>query len=60
MLVLLMAKTFRIGLRPREKKHPPFGGWRHHLAPAKAGALWVLGNVPHDTKGKRREAYSVP
>ena len=21
----------------------PFGGWRHHLSSAKAGALWVLG-----------------
>ena len=23
---------------------PPFGGWRHHLAPAKAVGLWVLGS----------------
>jgi hypothetical protein len=23
---------------------PPFGGWRHHLPPAKAVGLWALGN----------------
>ena len=22
--------------------HSPFGGWRHHLPPAKAVGLWVL------------------
>ena len=26
------------------RQRTPFGGWRHHLSPAKAGALWVLGN----------------
>ena len=25
-------------------RRSPFGGWRHHLSPAKAGALWTLGS----------------
>ena len=39
---------------------PPFGALRHHLSPAKAGALWVLGSVPYVSTGKRREAHSSP
>ena len=30
------------------------------LATPQAGALWVLSNVPHDTKGERRAVYSAP
>ena len=30
------------------------------MAPRFAVGLWALGGVPHDFKGKRREAYSVP
>ena len=38
----------------------PFGGWRHHLPPAKAVGLWMLDNGPHDSAGKSREIYSAP
>ena len=30
----------------------PFGGWRHHLPPAKAVGLWVLSSVPYVSAGK--------
>ena len=26
------------------RQQSPFGGWRHHLPPAKAVGLWVLGS----------------
>ena len=42
------------------RQGPSFGGWRHHLPPAKAVGLWALGSVPHDSTGKRREVYSAP
>ena len=38
------------GLRPLS----PLWCLRHHLSPAKAGALWILSNVPHSSEGNRR------
>ncbi len=35
-------KNRTTALAGEEKSGTPFGGWRHHLSPAKAGALWVL------------------
>ena len=38
----------------------PFGGWRHHLSPAKAGALWVLGGgVKLSLWQQRRENHTT-
>ena len=54
-----MSKTFTTALTG-DGKAAPFGGWRHHLSPAKAGALWVLSSAPHGTTGKGREVYSAP
>ena len=39
---------------------PPLVAGATTFAPAPLGERWVLGGVPHDFKGKRREAYSVP
>ena len=33
---------------------PPFGALRHHLPPAEAVGLWVLGPVSRESTGKRR------
>ena len=38
----------------------PFGGWRHHLPPAKAVGLWVLGSgVKVSLWQQRRENHTT-
>ena len=53
------SKTIQPLFRAMEERHPLW--W---LAPPTfplfEGALWVLSNVLHVSKGKRREAYSAP
>ena len=61
-------KTFTTGLSPgenrqtvlRAREKPPLVAGATTFPPAKLGALWVLSNVPHDTRGKRRAIYSAP
>ena len=45
------------GLRPLFS--PPFWCLRHHLSPAKAGALWILSNVPHSSEVNRRANFPL-
>jgi len=42
--------------RAREKRSP-FGGFATTFPPVQ-GTLWVLSNLLHDSKGKRRAVYS--
>ena len=61
-------RTFTTGLSPgenrqtalRAREKPPLVAGATTFPPAKLGALWVLSNVPHDTRGKRRAIYSAP
>ena len=56
----LFYKTFTTALAGGENALPPLVAGATTFPSAEAVGLWVLSNVPHDTEGKRREAYSAP
>ena len=53
-------KTREPPLRAMEKRHPPLLAGATTFPPASLVGLWVLTNVPHESKGKRRAVLFSP